>query len=58
MPLTGWLIGTQPPAMPRWYRPRRLRLRTTQEAIVVNLPGLWLPEEGLPQHGDSVWHGL
>ncbi len=32
--------------------------RTTQEAIVVNLPGLWLPEEGLPQHGDSVWHGL
>jgi uncharacterized RmlC-like cupin family protein len=31
--------------------------RTTQEAIVVNLPGLWLPE---PSHGsaegDAVWH--
>lgn len=31
--------------------------RTTQEAIVVNLPGLWLPEEGLPRNGGSVWHG-
>lgn len=31
--------------------------RTTQEAIVVNLPGLWLPEPppGTPD-GDAAWH--
>lgn len=27
--------------------------RTTQEAIVVNLPGLWLPDG----EGDAAWHG-
>ncbi len=30
--------------------------RTTQEAIVVNLPGLWLPERPGGAAGDTAWH--
>ena len=30
--------------------------RTTQEAIVVNLPGLWLPEPPGTADGDAAWH--
>lgn len=30
--------------------------RTTQQAIVVNLPGLWLPDRPCEAEGDAAWH--